>query len=238
MSRSDCFAIGGIVLGVISLIPAVPLFSSGNAALGALAVLLAVIILGFTLYFWLTSKLPPYTVLRHESHIEIADRTGRRASARKTLSLRPNHRGLQFYTHRNISTDGQGVTFTVDPGVTLVQQERHAGDHFVTIRFPTQLRRMSRAPLTWLEIICTDAFMADRESFTLLVDQPIKSVRVEVVLPQDRPPHPDSVRLVYRYSGSEEELERPEIITNRIAWERAHRYRCLRYGEYQLSWRW
>src|SRR5439155_14848578 len=103
-------------------------------------------------------QLPPWTILSHKNRIEIFDAGGKRAVARKTIVLRPNHRGKQFYTHRNISIDGGTVTFKVDASVTLVTQERHAGDYVVTVQFPQHLARFRAAPDTSLEMELTDAF--------------------------------------------------------------------------------
>jgi hypothetical protein len=237
VSRSDVIGLIGVILTIVFGIPAVPLFAEGNIALGVLTIALALIILALTGYVYWRLELPPYTILTHESRIEILDAQGRRAAARKTIALRPNYRGADHYTHRNISCDG-AVEFAVDPGVVLVQQQRAAGDYFVTVRFPHQLPCFRKAPPTWIEMLFTDAFLGNNESFSLLVDQPIKMASIEVLFPAARHPVPGSVRAVYRYSGHEEELAPPQLAGNRITMLLARKYRLLRYGEYEVMWRW
>ena len=239
MSRADWQFAVGVLLALIFGIPSIPLFAKGNTALGVLTLLLAIIILGLTVYFSSLLRLPPYTVLEHHSHIEVLDASGREARVRKTIVLRPNHRGQKYFTHRDISSDGTDITFTVDPAVAIVKQSKSAGDYHVTIEFPHLLRRMRAAPATWLEMTCTGAFTKNLESVTLQVDQPLKRATIEIVLPHQRPPNLDSVKLVYRYSGNEEEQAKPEVNGNRIRWERrAKWFRSLRFGEYEISWRW
>ena len=156
MSRSDWLAIAGIALTLIFGIPSIRYFTQGNRALGGLSLFLTFVILALTVYFYWLSRLPPYTVISSHLKVEILNPAGNTARIRKTVVLRPNHHGLEHYAHRNISYDGT-ATFRVNPEVTLVEHHVAAGDHFIYVRFPHQLRRFSHVS-TWLEADQTDTF--------------------------------------------------------------------------------
>lgn len=236
MQRADWLAIAGFVLTIIFGLPSIAFFQQGNRSLGAVAIFLALLTAGLTLYIYRTITRPPWTVLSHHTRAEIRDRDGEIAVVRKTVRLSPNHPGLQHYTHRNISCDGSAV-FTVDSGVRVVTQTVEAGDYHLTVEFPSQLRRFHPVT-TWLEATLTAAFTGNREAVILLVDQPIRTATLEILLPEHRPPQAGTVRAVYRYSGKDEKLPPPEVVGSGIVWTRTHRFRCLPFGEYEVSWRW
>lgn len=233
MSRSDWLAILGIILTVIFGIPTIPLFAKGNIALGFLVLVLFLVTLALTLYHIWKSRLPPYTILCHHGRVDIQDDGGKTALYRKTLTLRPNHPGLEHYTHRNLSADGTLTDFRVNPEVLLENQGVRAGDYYVSIRFFNQLPR-GRPVTTWLEATCRDCFTKQREGFIVFVDQPTRAAKVEVVLPRK----PYDVRAIFRYSGRDQELEAPAITGNSIVWERSQRFMNLPFGEYEVSWSW
>jgi len=234
MSRADIIGILGILLTLILGIPSIPLFAQGNLALGALTLILALIILGLTGYFHYLSRLPPFTILSHHFNVEILDTEGKQARARKTITIRPNHPGQDHYAHRSFTFDGT-VNFRVDPGVRIASQYVAAGDHFVYVRFPSQLKRF-KAVTTWIELDCTNSFTSPNEGVLLTVDQPIKVATIEITLPT--PKQPQNVRTIYRYSGKEEEMPKPEVRGQRICWTRSPKWGGLSYGQYEVSWDW
>jgi hypothetical protein len=236
MTRADWLGVAGLLVSIILGLPSFSLFARGDRALGIAAIILAGIVLALTWAIRWILQLPPWTIMRHRTRIEVLDPGGKQAVATKTLLLRPNHGGLQHYTHRNISGEGTPV-FAVDPAVVLLKQQRSAGDYFVTVEFPHQLRRFEKVT-TWLEMRFADAYCGDPENFTLLVDQPMREVSIEVILPESRHPHSDSVMLLYRYSGKEEQLEKPQVQGRTISWTRVHKWRGLPPGEYEIRWNW
>ena len=236
MSRSDWIAVIGILIAIIFGIPSVPSFAAGNLALGFVSILLFLVILALTGFLFWFVALPPWTIISHHMRVELLDPDGKDAIARKTIRLRANHGGIQHYAHRNISCDGM-LTFEVDSNVSAASHVVEAGDHRVTVAFPNQIGRFKTAA-TWIEFKLKDTFPADTEGVIVLVDQPIKSLTIEVIYPKDRLPHSGSVRVLYRYSGKEEELSPPEIVDRQVIWTRSRRFRAIPYGEYEISWRW
>jgi hypothetical protein len=234
MQRGDWWALIGIIVAIVLGIPSVPLFAQGNIVLASVALILFMVLLGLTYYTYWIGRLPPWTVMAFHFHAEILDTAGRTARARKTVKLRANHPGLEYYTHRNISADGT-VTFQVDGDVTLESQQVIGGDYVVRVRFPTQIKRWSQVN-TWLEETCTGTFTTTSEGIIGLVDLPMKRITLEVTLPADRPSR--SARVIYRYSGKEEELDPPTVNGNRLVWTRGYRFRELPFGEYELRWSW
>lgn len=234
MSFVDWLAILGIILALVFGIPTIPLFASGNIALGSLALILALVVIGLTIYLWWLSTCSPYTIISYMMKVDILDTTGKNALVKKTITLRPNQRGLDHYTHRNISADGN-VTFAVDPGVTVARNQISGGDHHVEVRFPHQLHFFKHVT-TWIQISCVDTFLNNTESAVLLVDMPIKSAIIDISFPAGRPPQ--NTKVIYRYSGMEKELPPPTVSGNQITWQYSRRPRSLPYGEHQVSCDW
>jgi hypothetical protein len=234
MSRSDWLAVLGIVLAVVFGIPTVRFFQQGDRALGALTLIVTLIAFCLSLYIVWESRLPAFTVVACHLRLEVYDQAGKTARLRKTVVIRPNHRGLDHYAHRNISADGT-VAFTTDPNVVLVDHKVSAGDHSVYVRFPHQLRPFTPVT-TWIEVDCRDTFATAPEGVILLVDSPIKKGSIEITLPVVRPPR--GSRAFYRASGKEEELPPPEIMGHQSTWSRSHRLFGLPYGEYEVTWDW
>jgi hypothetical protein len=236
VSRSDVLAIIGLVLTVVLGIPAIPLFAKGNAALGALSGLLALVCFALTISMFWWARLPPWTIMSHNLIIDIRDIAGKSTCARKTVKLRSNHPGNKWYIHRNISFDGNvSRDVKVGPDVSVVKLEPWAGDFNVTVEFPTTLR-IFESRETWLELEFQNAFSPSRrESVALLVDQPIKAATIQINLPSGV--SPIDARTIYRSSGREEEVDPPIAQGHQLTWTR-RRWRGLRSGEYEISWKW
>lgn len=234
MTRADWLVLGGVLLFALSVASSVPTLARGSVLLGLIHLVVGLAILSLSIYAYKTLSYPPFTIISHHLLVEILDPLGADARIRKTITLRPNHSGLDHYAHRNISSDGT-LTFLVDPNVTMVSHQVVGGDHLVYVRFPYHLRRGQHYQ-TWLEALCKDAFTSNPEFATLLVDQPIKSATIEIVLPPQRPPQ--TVRAVYRYSGLERELPSPEVHENRIIWQRSTNFVGIPPGEYEVRWTW
>jgi hypothetical protein len=236
VSRSDVLAIVGLVLTVVFGIPAIPLFAKGNAALGALSSFLALACLVLTVGILWWARLPPWTIMSHNLSVDIRDAAGKSTCARKTIKLRSNHPGNKWYIHRNISFDGDASqNVKVGPDVSVVKVEPWAGDFNVTVEFPTTLR-IFESRETWLEMEFRNAFAPSRrESVALLVDQPIKAATIQISLPDGV--NPIDARTIYRSSGREEEVDPPISQGRQLTWMQS-RWRGLRYGEYEISWKW
>lgn len=234
-SRSDWLGIIGIILTLVFGIPVLPYFAQGNFTLGTLSLILAIAFLAFTTaYFYKLFTLPQYTILCNRFALTISDPSGTVATLRKTVVLRPNHPGQEYYSHRNFSCDGN-VDFKVDPGVTLADQRTRGGDHTVQVRFPFQLKRF-KSVTTWLEAELTNSFTSNTEAFVLLVDQPTKEVIVEIDFPATR--LPNTIRATRRYSGKDEDLPTPELNGHQVTWKQVYKCRKFPYGEYEIWWRW
>jgi hypothetical protein len=231
-TRSDWLGLLGILFtiafGALSLqYSRQPLPS--RFVLAAIAVLF---LLSAFLLLWLPNR-PPWTVLEHVTSLRIHDPAGTRATLTKTVRLRCNRPGgQQHFMHRNISSDGP-LAFECDGGVTSTIL-KGAGDYTIEVRF--------RAPVGFLEVVetslqleCRNCFTTDIESLTVLADSPIKRASVEIHFPPDRLPR--DPRGVYRYMGKEEQF--PVAWEGRLLrWTSANRLFGLKFGEYDISWRW
>jgi hypothetical protein len=238
MFQRDWVGVVGIILSVIAILLAIffgiPI-ASGNRALEVLLAFILVVLFIVVFYFQRMISLPPFTVIANHHSVEIQDPHGHETRWRKTITIRPNHRGLNTFTHRNISCDGSVSNFRVDPNVTLLNTEVIAGDHAVTVRFHHQPPPF-RETTTWIEADFTDVFTAKQEGFILLADQRLKVATIQITFPQSRLPH--EVRAIFRYAGTEEPLPLPSVLGNQVTWSRTARVRGLPLGEYEIAWHW
>lgn len=237
MSRPDAWAAAGVVLTLIFGIPSIPIFAQGNAALGAAAVVLAVVVLGLTVYNYTTVTRPPFTILSNLMDVQLNDDAGKLATVLKKKTIRPNHRGLNTYIHRNLSCDGSISGPTVDPDVIVIAHEKAAGDYFTTIRFPHQLARFESVE-TWIRFDLTDAFLNQNETAGLQVDEPTRSISICLHFNGQRQPDATSLKAIYRSGGRDVELPKPQISNGHINWTFARRWGRLPPGEYEVMWRW
>ena len=234
MWRSEWTLVAGLTVTILLALVSVPVFLQGQQGFGLLALILALLLLAATNYLYRLAALPPYTILNTHTLIQILDPV--HARWRKTITLRANQEDLQHYVHRNLSADGiVHEDFRVDPEATLVHQHRLAGDYNLTVHFTKPLRRFSKI-VTWIEADLEGTFEGTSEAVILLVDQPIKSATIEIVFPPQR--LPIASRMIYRYSGREEELKGPRIDGNRIIWAYSVRFGSIRYGAYEARWDW
>ncbi len=232
MASTEWLALAGMALAALLFLLSVPQTSE---LFGIILLGLSVFALVVTNVFYRLSKLPPFTILSNESRISILDTDGRAARFRKAVLLRANHSKLITYAHRNISADGAIHGFLLNPEVSLMNEHHSAGDYSIHVKFPKPLRRFERTS-TWLEFELQNAFLADTESATLIIDQPTKAARIDVEFPAER--RPTVAKATYRYSGIEEELAPPEIFGSTLRWTKIHRFSSLPYGEYEISWVW
>lgn len=237
MARPDWIGVGGIVLALIFGVPSVSVLVQGDLALGAVTLLLAFVILGLTIYIYKTSTASPYTILKNSTHVEIGDDLGKTALLRKSLSLRPNHSGQQFFTYRNISCDGDLANVRVDPKVELVKHEVQGGDDHITVRFSNHLQKFKPVE-TWIEVDLRDCFIKDNEGGVVVIDQPTKSVHMDFVFPDNRIPNAAAFTATYRSNGLDEPLNAPVLNGNQASWSFSRRMRNLKGGEYAVMWQW
>ena len=155
--------------------------------------LLILFALGVPVFFffylqWVTS-LPPFTVIRSLKTVTIHDADGRNATIRKELTLRANHNGIQYFTHRNISSDGIFYNFRNEFGNAPPELvvRRDVGDWEATTFFPDQLTR-GQEKTTWVEYGIRDGYLNPQERSRVIVDGEYKHIRVKINSPH-RPFH-------------------------------------------------
>lgn len=233
MTRADIIAIIGVVISILGLIGA---WISESVALAILSIALFLVIIIIVGAYTIYLNLPPWTILKHQLDMELLDEKGERAVATKTLKLRASHGSIKHYIHRNISCDGS-VEFSVDPDVEIIHQEREAGDYNVTVEFPHHISRL-RSVNTWIKFDFKNSFPANKESNTILIDQPTRSLEIGATFPENRLPHQGTVKIIRRQSGAEKEMAVLELVGNSVSWSTKRRLFGIPNGEYILCWRW
>lgn len=233
MTRADIIAITGVVISILGLIGS---WISESVALAIWSIALCLVIIIIVGAYTIHLSVPPWTILKHQSELELQDEKGERAIVTKTLKLRASHGSIKHYIHRNISCDGS-VEFSVDPNVEIIHQEREAGDHNVTVEFPHHIGRL-RSVDTWIKSDLKNTFLANKESITILIDQPTKSLYLRVTFPETRLPHQGTVKIIRRQPGAEKQMAVLDLDGNSVSWSTTRRLFGIPNGEYILCWLW
>ena len=227
MSFDRVGTIIGIILGVASF---APLFCKGYTAFGLLAVL---IVLGLVYHYWDAFVQSDFTILTTRTTYKIEDESGSKATSKKVMKVRANHKGLSRYVHRNISADGNVKGFRTNYG--SIETQLKGGDYTVYHTFPVKLGKWQSYEFD-LIIEFEDSFVGDPEAVIMLVDSRTKSGEMRVELPETRPCK--DARIYYRHGIEERQLQPPIISPDRrqITWSKK---RLNKIGsEYEIEWNW
>lgn len=222
----------GVILGVP---PLVLLLKDASTATLSLVLLLscALLVLGAWLYW--SFKTPPWTILKADYKLTLADTEGRTASLRKSILLRSNSSGgNQRYVHKRIASDGK-VTPKIDPRMKLVEFRRNMGEHELELEFPTPIGFLGRSE-HWIELSAQDSFLGEREALQISVDEPTHAIDLEILFPEQR--HPKQAWGIYRGSGKASEIEPLFSGDGKIRWACSRKFPSLRSGSYEIWWRW
>lgn len=171
--------VGGLLLGAVGIILGL---TTSKWILGSVLILLAIAV---PLAVFLTNRryatMSPFTVLESKKSVVIHDVSGKTATLRKELLLRSNFNGLEFFTHRNISSDGMISAFRNEFGSSMPELvvRRDAGAWEVSTYFPSKLAK-GQQKKTWLEFDLTDAYIHSHERSKTMVDGSYKYICVSV----------------------------------------------------------
>ncbi len=159
--------------------------TTSNWILFSLAIFLALALpVSFFFYQRYLRSLPPFTVVKSTKTLTILNE-GRLATVRKDLRIKANQSGLQYYTHRNISSDGAITGFRNEFGNAPpeIVVRRDAGAWEATTFFPSVLSR-NQERNTWLEYEITNGFLRTQERSKVTVDGHFRRIDVQIRSPE------------------------------------------------------
>lgn len=234
-TRSEWFSLASFLLALISF---VTYSVTGITAWLLVSIVLAVAFIALLILVLKYLRLPAWTVIGRDFLVQIDDKDANRATWRMKHEIRANHAGNKHYEFRNISSDGSLTGFSESPETRIINTIVEAGDYNVTIKFDHQILRGTTVS-PWLDISCDKAYPEDREFLIALVDEHSKYLRLKVQFPEDRLPHPGTVKMHLLSSGTELELfPAPTCEGSEIAWSINKKWGRLIPGEYRISWHW
>lgn len=183
-----------------------------------------------------TTSVGMYEVLNHTALLEIRAKSGNKATFSKSQKVRYLQNNIIAYQDQAWGEGDILLNYECLPG-TVVDKYKPAATTYILIslRETKQKGDIDNFEIRWE---AKDAFLQDREVWGTAIDHRTKSLQLEIIFPQDRPPI--KIKFVEQFRKRQLELGTEKIVKLPDGkWRVTHSVEKPRlYERYFFEWEW